>query len=356
MAKYTSDNVGKYVNKFNFAAVFREAFDQTVKVTTIVNSFRDSGIYPVNFSAIRSSKLSPSSVYSESESKSNEKSPSTEQCQASAREGEMCLLSLETMMSRETVSLFETRYEELYDVEDELYKIWVKLKELSVSGPRERSNETEDDGGGAVSKPLNEKMDIGISSTDSVKCTTGNSVLDEILIHPKVKQAKKVVKNSLPPHLSGAQMIQFLAEREEAKKQEEREKERRKQERIAKRILKEKEKEERERRRVERNCGRRQKGRGQTSHGRGSTALGRGQGRRSNRSEPPSLSSTRHLTSSSEDDGDDDIIRPICSTNASEDWIACDKCDTWYHLTCAGVPRSDYSHLDSMEWYCDECI
>ena len=108
------------MNKFNFAAVFCEAFDQTVKVTTIVNSFRDSGIYPVNFSAIRSSKLSPSSVYSESESKSNEKSSSTEQCQASAREGEMCLLSLEKMMSRETVSLFETRYEELYDVEDEL--------------------------------------------------------------------------------------------------------------------------------------------------------------------------------------------------------------------------------------------
>ena len=44
-------------------------------------------------------------------------------------------------------------------------------------------------------------MDIGSSSTDSVKCTTGNSVLDEILIHPKVKQAKKVVKNSIPPTL-----------------------------------------------------------------------------------------------------------------------------------------------------------
>ena len=57
------------VTKFNFAAVFHEAFDQTVKVTTIVNSFRDSGIYPVNFSAICSSKLSPSSVFSENESK-----------------------------------------------------------------------------------------------------------------------------------------------------------------------------------------------------------------------------------------------------------------------------------------------
>ena len=89
-------------------------------------------------------------MYSESESKSNEKSPSTEQCQASAREGEMCLLSLEKMMSRETVSFFETRYEELYDVEDEFHKIWVQLKELSVCGPRKRSNETENDGRVAV--------------------------------------------------------------------------------------------------------------------------------------------------------------------------------------------------------------
>ena len=60
--KYTRGNIGKCVNKFNFAAVFHEAFDQAVKVTTILNSFHDSGIYPVNFSAIHLSKMSPSSV------------------------------------------------------------------------------------------------------------------------------------------------------------------------------------------------------------------------------------------------------------------------------------------------------
>ena len=59
---WLSTRVIMLVTKKNFAAVFREAFDQTVKVTTIVNLFRDSGIYPVNFSAIRASKLS--SVFS----------------------------------------------------------------------------------------------------------------------------------------------------------------------------------------------------------------------------------------------------------------------------------------------------
>ena len=48
------------------------------------------------------------------------------------------------------------------------------------------------------SKPLNEKMDIGTSSTDSVKSTTGNRVLNEILIHSKFKRAKKVVKTHSP--------------------------------------------------------------------------------------------------------------------------------------------------------------
>ena len=44
--------------------VFRKAYDNTVKVGTIVNAFHASGIFPVNFAAIHSSKLNPSSVYS----------------------------------------------------------------------------------------------------------------------------------------------------------------------------------------------------------------------------------------------------------------------------------------------------
>ena len=106
MAKYTSENVGKCVTRQSFAAVFRDAFDQTVKVTTIVNSFRDSGIYPVNFGAIRSSKIMPSSVYS------SDKPSAKPDTQDIATQPKMTLESLEKMMSAETIRTFETRYEE----------------------------------------------------------------------------------------------------------------------------------------------------------------------------------------------------------------------------------------------------
>ena len=57
------ENVGKSVTKETFSGIFREAYDNTVKVGTIVNAFRNAGIFPVNFAAIRSSKFTPSSVY-----------------------------------------------------------------------------------------------------------------------------------------------------------------------------------------------------------------------------------------------------------------------------------------------------
>ena len=62
VAKYALDNVGKSVTKYTFAEVFKEAWINTVKLSTIVNSFRCAGIWPVNANVYKS-KVAPATVY-----------------------------------------------------------------------------------------------------------------------------------------------------------------------------------------------------------------------------------------------------------------------------------------------------
>ena len=55
---YATENFGKSVTKQMFAGVFKQAWEENVKVSTIVNSFRSAGIYPVDFTALRGANLS----------------------------------------------------------------------------------------------------------------------------------------------------------------------------------------------------------------------------------------------------------------------------------------------------------
>lgn len=123
VAKFTSEHMGMVVTKEIFASVFREAFDEVARVPTIVNAFHNAGIFPVNFSAIRHSKLSPSNLYCDVQSSKSSPPRSTISCQ-----------HFEELLRSGTRRKFESRYDEGYNVEDdEFYGIWKKMKELSLS-------------------------------------------------------------------------------------------------------------------------------------------------------------------------------------------------------------------------------
>ena len=144
-------------------------------------------------------------------------------------------------MKPSTIALFNTWYEEGYDIEDEFYSIWWKLKTLSIGSKL----------------PLNSCRELSPGS--SKKSAEASPPLDEILTYPdpvkaKVKKGKST--SDMLKHLSGEQMIQYLEnksldkerlEAEKIKRQEEREQNwRRRGEE------KERKKKERERKRVER--------------------------------------------------------------------------------------------------------
>ena len=42
----------------------------------------------------------------------------------------------------------------------------------------------------------------------------------------------------------------------------------------------------------------------------------------------------------------------ICGEEGGN-WIGCDLCDKWYHLTCVNVDVTD--DIKNKDWYCPDC-
>ena len=202
-----------------FAAVFKQAWVDTVKMSDIINAFRGSGICPFNPLAIDETKLAPSLPFSVQSKKSQLGTPAAE------------LVSLQKLMRPETLQHFEERYSEGYDLDtDEYYVVWSKLKALSIS--EDKSSDT------------NKAAEVE-SSESSIpqKQQYISPTLPDILTYPQPKNKKTGKPTSnMPKHMSSLQMINFLEEKELKKKRQEEEKERRKSERELKRKEREAEK------------------------------------------------------------------------------------------------------------------
>ena len=113
VAKYALDKVGKSVTKYTFAEVFKEAWINTVKLSTIVNSFRCAGIWPINANVCKS-KVAPATVYHADHEKGAGKS-----------DGKLAAQVMKSLSSA-TKKKIKIRYEEGYDVkDDELYNVWL---------------------------------------------------------------------------------------------------------------------------------------------------------------------------------------------------------------------------------------
>ena len=134
VANYAVDHIGKSVTKQTFARIFKEAWENTVKVSTIVNLFLVAGIYPVDFTAIHREKVIPSTLYRVEEVASTG---------SMSKPNDAALEALEKAMGSETKEKFAVRCEEGYDLEtDELYVVWSKLKALSIKDSEKSDEES----------------------------------------------------------------------------------------------------------------------------------------------------------------------------------------------------------------------
>ena len=212
---YRAKTIGSNVSKETFSEVFKDAWLATVKTSLFVNAFRESGICPLNLSAIDESKFAPSMPHS-----SRAIVPPPHSSVANKK-----MAAFENLMKPETVKLFEERFEEGYDIEsDELYSIWSKMKKLTISDPPE--------------DPAKDTQTAAPIPTAQQKVS---SALDEILTYPNPPAEKKKGKStsSMPKYLSSQQMIAYLDEKKAAKQREEEEKQQRKEERERKKLERE---------------------------------------------------------------------------------------------------------------------
>ncbi|XP_071942933.1 uncharacterized protein [Antedon mediterranea] len=154
------DHPGQYVTKQSFASVFGLAWEEGAKKEHAVSGFRKSGLYPFNPDAIDQAKLAPSSVFHRTEplstagpstpitSKPNQPlsaptTPSTRHSPARPTSSKTASLSsssaskvaalrtFEAAMGEATVSQFQRRQMEGYDIPDHMYETWLTLR----SGP-----------------------------------------------------------------------------------------------------------------------------------------------------------------------------------------------------------------------------
>ena len=63
VSQHMCKSSGESITKYTFARVFSEAWTETLKPATIINSFKESGICPLNRDAINASKVLPSSIF-----------------------------------------------------------------------------------------------------------------------------------------------------------------------------------------------------------------------------------------------------------------------------------------------------
>ena len=142
----------------------------------------------------------------------------------------MALQALENAMDASTPTKYSKRYEEGYDLQDDvLYNTWVKLKK-------------------AAPNTLSKSSDRTVLETNQPLGDITNELKD-VLKLPEPRQPKMTTRGTtmLPKHISGEEMIRFLEEKRNKKLQEEEENQR-KLDGEQKRLQKEEEKKEREKR------------------------------------------------------------------------------------------------------------
>lgn len=74
VAQYQHDE-GKAIDKRSFTRAYHSAYKTVVKLSTMGNTFRASGIYRMDWHAMNPKKLEPSKVYSSEPSSNNSDAP-----------------------------------------------------------------------------------------------------------------------------------------------------------------------------------------------------------------------------------------------------------------------------------------
>ena len=211
-------NVGQTVTKQVFARIFKPAWIDSVKARSIVNAFAGSGVYPVDKSKAKSTKTAPSKIFINKEDDTCGKELST----TATSSAKLALRVLEEQMDGTIVKKYEERFDEKYDVQDDLlYNAWSNLKQQVLTSLDSAKLDSAASKDPDLSNPLPEFKSLTISPA-----------FDEVLQYPDPIPRKTSNHtrgtSHMPHHLTSDQVIQYLADKKKKKLEAEEAKELRK--------------------------------------------------------------------------------------------------------------------------------
>ncbi|XP_055997363.1 uncharacterized protein LOC130047104 [Ostrea edulis] len=106
LREHTRENPGTPIQKHNFTEKWKEAFLLFYKPLTVINSFKSSGIYPIDASAVASSKFKTGHTFNEPDHQENSEKPSEEK-NSEARKAEFALEAIESELSTLTKDKYQ---------------------------------------------------------------------------------------------------------------------------------------------------------------------------------------------------------------------------------------------------------
>ena len=410
VVEYSSNNIGKSVTKQTFAKVFKVAWENTVKVSTIVNSFRCAGIFPVDFSVIRPEKLAPATVYTTVPAPSIPEggqvpahtkpepaqvkqtsevavvsAPSKSGSPEAKKASEVALEAFESALDRQTRKKFMVRLEEGYDLDnDELYSVWMKLKCLSIddkaSLPKEASGKqhklelhrelrssvrSTKEGNGERNTQKSGSLTRQSQPEKKQKKTTALVTRQH---QPEEKQ-QPVTRQSQPEETQEKTSSPVTGQGQKCEvlqsswddillypKQIPRKKTKAgtsdfpahiSSEQMIEYLRQKEEKKQAEEEAKRKRKEDRELKRQQREAQKQQKAKGKKVPRQ-----------TRRKAVSTTSQSDEDVMCPPCSNGSDhrDGWICCDNCDTWFHKVCTDIPSDEYDDLSDVDWYCSACM
>ena len=138
--EYLTSHPGQIITRHQFSAIFRRAWSKSMTMTNVIAGFRVAGVYPLNRLAVVMKDKTPESLAERTGLKFIPLySPSHRRPQA---------VEAAMTFEPEEISLFQTRFEEGYDLEDERYESWLRMYH-----PEVRANQNEDVTHSCTSEP-----------------------------------------------------------------------------------------------------------------------------------------------------------------------------------------------------------
>ena len=201
--RYLGQHPGRVITADVLAALVAEAYQYSHTALNIMSGFRKTGTHPLNPGEVSDRQLAPSKIFQQPKSS-------------------------DVSFTPEQIALFQTRYEEGYDLEDPTYSQWLKLNH-PVAGATDTVSQVSSASKSSPSSVTTSKVSVA-SSTAGQSVKSSEEVLDELLVLPQVvksapgKQKRAPAINDRAKCITDLEVLEALKAQQEAKAQAEEEK------------------------------------------------------------------------------------------------------------------------------------